>query len=226
MIQLWLDFSGADETAYRDEVQRLAVWCSDNNLKLNSSKTKELIINFRKSSSVMTPLYINGDCMEIVPFFRFLGTYIAADLSWANNTSEIVKKAQKRLHFLRILRQNQLQRKLLESFYRSSIESALTYCISVWFASCSAADRRALQRVISTTQKIIGDSLPSLEQLFNLCCLSRAANILKDPSHPGHHLFVQLPSGRRFRSIASRTNRFKNSFYPRAVRELLNTAKN
>lgn len=63
-----------DETAYRDKVQRLAVWCSDNNFRLNCLKTKALIINFRKSSVVKTPLYINGDRVESVPVFEFLGT--------------------------------------------------------------------------------------------------------------------------------------------------------
>jgi hypothetical protein len=36
-----------DETAYR-EVKDLAVWCQDNNLSLNVSKTKELIVYYRK----------------------------------------------------------------------------------------------------------------------------------------------------------------------------------
>jgi hypothetical protein len=31
-----------DETAYREVVRGLAVWCQDNNLFLNISKTKEL----------------------------------------------------------------------------------------------------------------------------------------------------------------------------------------
>ena len=34
---------------------------------------------------------------------------------------------------------------------------------------------------------------------------------------PGHHLFKLLPSGRRFRAIKTKTNRLRNSFYPRAV---------
>lgn len=38
--------SGEDKTAYRDGVQRLAMWYSDNILILNSLKTKELIIKF------------------------------------------------------------------------------------------------------------------------------------------------------------------------------------
>ena len=29
-----------DETAYREEVRDMAVWCQDNNLSLNVSKTK------------------------------------------------------------------------------------------------------------------------------------------------------------------------------------------
>ncbi|KAI4884394.1 hypothetical protein NFI96_011236, partial [Prochilodus magdalenae] len=216
-------FSGEDETAYRDEVQGLTEWCSRNNLNLNSSKTKELITDFRRRGAVPPPLYISGDGVERVLSFRFLGTHISEDLSWTNNTIALIKKAQQRLYFLRILRKNNVQEKLLVSYYRSAIESVLTYCISTWYSSCSTAERRALQRVINTAQKIFGCPLPCLEDLFNSRCLNRAANILKDPFHPGHHLFDLLPPGKRFRSITSRTNRLK-SFYPRAIREL-NTSK-
>ena len=34
-----------DETAYREEVRDLGVWCQDNNLSLNVSKTKELNVD-------------------------------------------------------------------------------------------------------------------------------------------------------------------------------------
>ena len=37
-----------DETAYREEVRELAVWCQDNNISLNVSKSKELIVDYRK----------------------------------------------------------------------------------------------------------------------------------------------------------------------------------
>ncbi len=40
--------SNHDETAYLDEVERLTSWCQDNGLSLNVSKTKELIVDFRK----------------------------------------------------------------------------------------------------------------------------------------------------------------------------------
>ena len=37
-----------DEQAYREDVRDLAVWCQDNNLSLNVSKTKELNVDYRK----------------------------------------------------------------------------------------------------------------------------------------------------------------------------------
>lgn len=59
------------------------------------------------------------------------------------NTTALVKKAQQRLYFLSILKKNNMEEKLLLSFYRCSIESVLTYCISVWFISCTAGERSA-----------------------------------------------------------------------------------
>ena len=34
-----------DKTAYREEVRALGVWCQENNLSLNVSKTKEMIMD-------------------------------------------------------------------------------------------------------------------------------------------------------------------------------------
>ncbi len=50
-----------DETAYLDEVERLTSWCQDNCLSLNVSRTKELIVDFRKrQQQPYTPLMISG----------------------------------------------------------------------------------------------------------------------------------------------------------------------
>ncbi len=54
-----------DETAYLDEVERLTSWCQDNCLSLNVSKTKELIVDFRKRHlRPYTPLMISGTPVE------------------------------------------------------------------------------------------------------------------------------------------------------------------
>ena len=61
---------------------RLAVWCSVNNLILNHTKTKDIIIDFCKNSAAPQPLLINGDGVERVSDSRVLGTLIPEDLSW------------------------------------------------------------------------------------------------------------------------------------------------
>jgi len=50
--------SGNDGKAYLEEVANLSLWCQDNNLMLNVSKTKELILNFRRTSD---DLHTTGD---------------------------------------------------------------------------------------------------------------------------------------------------------------------
>ena len=44
-----------DETAYREEVRDLAVWCQNNNLSLNMIKTKEMIVDYRKKAGRTGP---------------------------------------------------------------------------------------------------------------------------------------------------------------------------
>ena len=41
-----------------------AFWCNTNNLFLNVNKTKEMVIDFRRNKSQITPLYINNTEVE------------------------------------------------------------------------------------------------------------------------------------------------------------------
>ncbi|KAI3352556.1 hypothetical protein L3Q82_005204 [Scortum barcoo] len=94
--------SDNDESHYRQtEVEHLA-WCADNNLLLNTSKTKELIVvDFRKvKRETHDPIHINGMAVEHVSSFKFLGIHISENLSWTANTSSLIKKAHQRLFFL------------------------------------------------------------------------------------------------------------------------------
>ena len=211
--------NGNDESSYREEVKHLEGWCSDNNLLLNVDKTKEMIVDFRKSQPEHTPLSISGAPVERVENIKFLGVQISDKLTWSRNTTGIVKRAQQKLYFLRKLKKASLPSNILTTFYRGTIESLLTYCITTWYPSCNTADMNALHMVVRGAEKIIGVSLPSIQDLFQSRCLKKAQNIVEDSSHPLYKLFVLLPSGKRFQSI-SENNYLLNSFNPQAVRML------
>ncbi|KAI5609490.1 gastrula zinc finger protein XlCGF28.1-like [Silurus asotus] len=126
-----------NKSAYREEVQRLTAWCGGNNLSLNVAKTKEMVVDFRGPQSDQSPLIIDGSSVEIVKSTKFLGVHLVDNLIWSLNTSSITKKAQQHLYFLRRLRKAHLPPPTLTMFYRGTIESILSSCITAWFGNCT-----------------------------------------------------------------------------------------
>ncbi|KAF0024967.1 hypothetical protein F2P81_021848, partial [Scophthalmus maximus] len=118
----------ADNTTVVGLISNNDEWCTDNNLALRTNNTKELIVDFRKKGGTHTPVSTE---VEHVSSFKFLGVHISEDLSWTLNTSTLVKKAHQRLFFLRRLKKAHLSPQILVNFYRCTIESILTNCISV-----------------------------------------------------------------------------------------------
>ena len=76
--------ANAGKPSYREEVERVVDWCTNNDLVLKVAKTKEMIIDFRKNKTAMTPLPIREQQVELVDSFRFLGTTIANTLKRDN----------------------------------------------------------------------------------------------------------------------------------------------
>ncbi len=183
------------------------------NLSLNVEKTKEVVMDFRQNLGDHPPLTINSSTVERVSSTKFLGVHIKEHLTWTTNTTSLSKKAQQRLNFLRA----SLPPPILTTFYRGTIESVLTSCITDWYGNCSAADRKTLQW---TAAKIIGAPFPSILDIFLARWTSKATSIVKDPTHPSHSLFQLLPSGKRFRSIRARSARLLYSFFRQAGRAL------
>ncbi len=112
-----------------------------------------------------------------VESFRFLGTTISQDLKWDTHIDSIVKKA------LCQLRKFNLPQELLKQFYSAIIESVLCTSITVWFSSATKSDLRRLRRVVRSAERIIGTTLPSLQELYLSRVSKRAGKITLDPSH-------------------------------------------
>ncbi len=153
----------------------LAEWCCTNNLSLNVSKTKEVVMDFRRNS-VDHPTWPSTARLWRVSSTKFLGVHIKEDLTWTTNTTSLSKKEQQRLHFLRRLKRASLPPPILTTFYRGTIESVLTSCITVWYGTCSAADRKTLQQTVNTAAKITGAPLPSILDIFLARCSSKATS--------------------------------------------------
>ncbi|XP_013865709.1 leucine-rich repeat-containing protein 16A-like [Austrofundulus limnaeus] len=175
-----------DESGYRSLVNNILVYGEENDLILNTDKTKEIILDFRKNPPPLQPLIIRGSEVERPDSHRFLGLQVTSDLSWALNTEVAVKKAQRRLYFIRLLRKAGLSSRPLTQAYRGLTESILTTSITVCYGNTTQAERKALQRVIKTAEGVVGTKRPSMESLYVQRC--QREGICRDPAHPAHSL--------------------------------------
>lgn len=82
-----------DETRYRAEINHFYNWCSNNSLILNRKKTEEMIIDFRKNSS-LSPVIMNDTTIESIQEYKYLGTITDSKLTWNANTNARFAKAQ------------------------------------------------------------------------------------------------------------------------------------
>ena len=93
-----------DTSMYFDEISNFHDWCDDNFLNLNAKKTKEMIIDFSKCPTDLSPVSINDEDVEIVHEYKYLGTIIDDKLKGTSNVKKMCKKANQRLYFLRKLK--------------------------------------------------------------------------------------------------------------------------
>ncbi len=131
---------------FADDTTVVGLIRNNDETSLNVGKTKEVVMDFRRNSVEHPPLTIDGSIVERVGSTKFLGVHITEDLTWTTNITSLNKKGQQCLHFLRWLKRASLPPPILTTFYRGTIESVLTTCITVWYGNCSAADRKTLQR--------------------------------------------------------------------------------
>ena len=212
--------SNGNDQAYRDEINRFVSWCEENYLDLNLSKTKELVIDFRKKKAMATPIFIKGSQVEIVPSYKYLGVHLDKDLNWKENTNAVVKKAQSRMFFLRKLRSFGVSRTLMNIFYQSILASILFYAVVCWGNSITVDDRNRIKKLLKKAGSIIGIAPESLETTMGKRMEKKLDAIFNNNEHPLYGVMISLRSNFSGRLLMPRcsTERFRRSFVPSAVK--------
>ncbi|KAI4903270.1 hypothetical protein NFI96_006852, partial [Prochilodus magdalenae] len=116
---------GGQEAGYRNLVEDFVAWCHRNNLLLNTSKTKEMVVDFRRARPLTEPVFIKGVEVEMVKTYRYLRLHLDEKLDWSANTDILYRKGQSRLYFLRRLGSFNICRKLLHRLWCPAVSSML-----------------------------------------------------------------------------------------------------
>ena len=213
-------------------------------MKLNEKKTKNIIFNFTRKYQFTTDISVNNEEIELVKETKLLGTHITNDLKWNKNTSEIVKKANKRMQVLTRASKFTSNIHDLKRIYLTYIQSILDQSAVVWHSSLSQRNRNDLERIQKVAVKIIlgKNYLSYKEGLLKLrlekldcrrekICLNFAKKCLKNEKVK--HFFekdyklhkMNTRSKNVFKVRTSRTKRFQQSSIPYMVKLLNNELK-
>ena len=99
--------------------------------------------------------------------FKYLGTVLNQKLSFTENVYYIYKKAQQHLFLLGKPRSFNVRKDILESVYRSLIQSILVFNIVTWYGNLTVKNRAMLARVVSLAEKVIESKQNQLSDLYH-----------------------------------------------------------
>ncbi|KAJ8356646.1 hypothetical protein SKAU_G00194400 [Synaphobranchus kaupii] len=199
------------------EMDIFSDWCRKNGLDLNASKTKELVIDFRRGQQTITTLKVDSQAIERVEEYKYLGTTIDQKLTFKRNNEIIFSKCQQRLFFLRKLRKLQVHQSTLLAFYRCFIESIITFNITAWFGALSKINVNPLTKIIRMCSKIIGLDLEPLSSIHSRRTQIKGLQIASDPTHT-HYTTSTAPYPQAAdRSLPFRTQRATSSFVSTSI---------
>ena len=112
-------------SSLQNDINCISQWAQQNNMNLNPKKCKIMTICPLKTKPVSPMLSINNLPLEAVLSYKVLGLTLCDTLKWNDNTNEIVSKASKRLHILRVLKRVGVPPVDLVTIYSALVRSVL-----------------------------------------------------------------------------------------------------
>ena len=206
-----------------EELASISAWATKNNLKLNPTKSKEMIVMRRSRRADLPPPYPG---IERVDSLVVLGVTISRHLRASLHIDRLLGTCTSSLHALRVLRAHGLPQEALYGVTRATIISRLLYAAPAWWGLASAGDRNRLERFFAKMKRL--DYLPSsqepIEALVDTAERRLLGAVISNYSHVLRSLFP--PIVHRQYNLRPRSHNFKlpekddKNFIPRILYKL------
>ena len=117
----------------QESVDIAAEWTKNNDMKINSEKSKEMIIRYTHGNlgNEVPNILIEGKVVERVDHVKILGITLSNDLTWKRHVDNIVKKAGKRIYMLYQLKRAGVNQADLVTIYISVVRPVVEYACPV-----------------------------------------------------------------------------------------------
>jgi len=150
-INRWWSLRSADDTylvipsanvdTRTQEIDNVAFWAAENNLKLNVSKTTEIVFqNSRRRRVVTPPSLLPGISRK--NSLKILGVKITSHLSAYDHLRHVISESSQTLYALRVLRHHGMTEAGLHAVFHAVVVARLTYASPAWSGFITATDRQ------------------------------------------------------------------------------------
>ena len=185
----YLVVPGSNASSIPPELQCHAEWAAECNLKLNPSKTSEII--FKRKNFPNPPLNHGIQRQEII---KILGVHVDNKLSFDYHVSETVKTCMQTLFALKTMKLFGLQPDILRTIFKSLVMSKLLYASPSWWGFISKQNREKLESFLNKAIKFgyYGTNDQNVYELQNASIEKKLfENII---SNQRHALYGLLPT--------------------------------
>ena len=200
------------------EIERFVSWCARHSLQLNVGKTKDMVFDFRKNECNHSAIEINGESVERVSDYKYLGVTVNERSDWSVHAENVLSKVNQRMYFVRKLNVFGIDKMLVSLFYQAAVQSLFSFCVVVWGGNLACKVSRRFDRVAVRVTRMTGINQDCFTTIFEKFCIRKLMSILKDSNHP---LYDNISfSSRSQRIILPKVNRerYRKSFLPYALK--------
>ena len=222
-------FLPLDNSRVHKQLIETKEYADRNFMKINYDKTKVIVFNPCTKTDFLPEIIVDNHELEVVDEIRLLGLTIRSDLKWTSNTSNMVKRASKRLWMLRRLKNLGAKQVDLVDVYCKQIRSVLELAVPAWQSSVTKTEKQDIERIqksachiiqgsdyISYKNSLIALQLESLETRrvklsMNFALKAEKHSKFKNwfkPTPSGHITRLEKP---KYCSVRANHSRFKKS---------------
>ena len=152
---------------YIEVVKRFTTLCKDNFLDINVTKTVEFLIDFRKQPPAVSPITIDGEIVERVEKYKYIGIILDNKLKFHSKVLSIHEKCHHIIYCLQRLRNIGINSRILALYYQSCVGTFVASCLICWYGSVNLHSRKLLNNIVKVCSNTVGVEQKSLYNIFN-----------------------------------------------------------
>ena len=147
------------ENNLQSSLNNLQIWCRNNGMILNSSKTKVMLVTTYQKRQRLTndhlDLTYNKESLNMISNDKILGVFVDNNLTWSNHIKHLTKKIASSIWLLSKIKKFLSQAHRVQ-FYKSYIQPHIDFCNIVW-GSSSESNKLKIFRLQKRACKVILD---------------------------------------------------------------------